>query len=155
MNKNRLVLGLFGIALAAAFYTNAHGYPEAAAQMPLIYSVTVALLSLAMVCSELMRWRAASRRDDSPPVATDEVEVRSRYLVTAVVFVLAVAYVAVIGTLGYLLSTLLFMALSLLLIRTVSVRFAVIGTVVLVSVVCLVFVQFLGLPVPLLPPAIA
>jgi len=53
------------------------------------------------------------------------------------------------------LATVLFMALALVLIRTVSVRFAVIGTVVLVAVVCLVFVQFLGLPIPLLPSAIA
>lgn len=155
MNKNRLVLGLFGMALAAAFYTNAHGYPEAAAQMPLIYSVTVGLLSLAIVCSELLRWRAARRSEALPSEAVDEVAGSPRYAVTALVFVLAIAYVAAITTLGYVLSTVLFMAVALLLIRTVSVRFAVIGTVVLVAVVCLVFVQFLGLPIPLLPSAIA
>lgn len=155
MNKNRLVLGLFGIALATAFFTNARGYPDAAAQMPLIYSVTVGLLSLAIVGSELLRWRAARRSEAAPPVATAEVAASPRYAVTALVFVLAIAYVAAITTLGYVLSTVLFMAVALLLIRTVSVRFAVIGTVVLVAVVCLVFVQFLGLPIPLLPSAIA
>jgi len=153
MNKNRLVLGLFGIALAAVFFTQAQGYPAAAAEMPLIYSVMVGLLSLAMLCSELLRWRAAARSDSSA-TAAEEVTARPRYAITAAVFALAVAHVALIGTLGYLLSTLLFMGVSLLLIRTVSVRFAAIGTVVLVVVVCLVFVQFLGLPVPLLPPAI-
>ncbi|AHL77514.1 hypothetical protein CH92_21480 [Stutzerimonas stutzeri] len=155
MNKNRLVLGLFGIALAAAFYTNAHGYPEAAAQMPLIYSVTVGLLSLAIVGSELLRWRAARRIEAVPPEAVDEVQGPPRYAVTALVFALAIAYVAAITTLGYVLATVLFMGVALVLIRTVSVRFAVIGTVVLVAVVCLVFVQFLGLPIPLLPSAIA
>ncbi|QGZ29076.1 tripartite tricarboxylate transporter TctB family protein [Stutzerimonas stutzeri] len=154
MNRNRLLLGLFGIAVAVVFFINAQGYPEAAAQMPLIYSVTVALLSLAMVCSELLRWRAANRSGAEPPAASEEAPAPARYAVTAAVFALAIAYVALIGTLGYLLSTVLFMAVALLLIRTVSVRFAVIGTVVLVAVVCLVFVQFLGLPVPLLPPAI-
>ncbi|MCQ4310392.1 tripartite tricarboxylate transporter TctB family protein [Pseudomonas stutzeri] len=155
MNKNRLALGLFGMALAAVFFVNAQGYPEAAAQMPLIYSVAVGLLALAMVCTELLRWRSASGLDAEPQVATEEGAPKPRYAVTALVFALAAAYVAVIGPLGYLLSTALFMALALLVIRTVSVRFAVIGTVVLVAVVCLVFVQFLGLPIPLLPPALS
>ena len=155
MNTNRLVLGLFGMALATAFFSNAQGYPEAAAQMPLIYSVTVGLFSLAMVCSELLRWRAARHREVEPAVASEAPVGPPRYAVTAFVFVLAIAYVAAITTLGYVLATVLFMALALVLIRTVSVRFAVIGTVVLVAVVCLVFVQFLGLPIPLLPSAIA
>lgn len=155
MNTNRLVLGLFGMALATAFFSNAQGYPEAAAQMPLIYSVTVGLFSLAMVCSELLRWRAARQREVEPAVASEAPAGPPRYAVTAFVFVLAIAYVAAITTLGYVLATVLFMALALVLIRTVPVRFAVIGTVVLVAVVCLVFVQFLGLPIPLLPSAIA
>lgn len=156
MNMNRLVLGVFGMALAAVFFINAQGYPEAAAQMPLIYSTLVALLSLAMVCSELLRWRAARRREAEPAVATEEEPTAPpRYAVTAAVFALAVAYVAAISTLGYLLSTALFMAVALLLIRTVSVRFSLIGTVVLVAVVCLVFIEFLGLPVSLLPSAIS
>ena len=155
MNANRLVLGLFGVALATVFLVNAQGYPEAAAQMPLIYSVTVGLFSLAMVCSELLRWRAARQREAEPAVASEAPAGPPRYAVTAFVFVLAIAYVAAITTLGYVLATVLFMALALVLIRTVSVRFAVIGTVVLVAVVCLVFVQFLGLPIPLLPSAIA
>ncbi|WP_413042862.1 tripartite tricarboxylate transporter TctB family protein [Pseudomonas sp. YJ42] len=155
MNMNRLVLGLFGMALAMVFFSNAQGYPEAAAQMPLIYSVTVGLFSLAMVCSELLRWRAARQREVEPAIPSEAPAAPPRYAVTALVFVLAIAYVAAITTLGYVLATVLFMALALVLIRTVSMRFAVIGTVVLVAVVCLVFVQFLGLPIPLLPSAIA
>ncbi len=124
--------------------------------MPLIYSVTVALLSLAMVASELLRRRPASDAAAAPAAEDGEpVAIRPRYLATAAVFALAIAYVATINTLGYLASTVLFMAAALLVIRTVSVRFALIATVVLVAVVCVVFVQFLGLPVPLLPPAIS
>lgn len=155
MNKNRLALGLFGLAVAVVFFVNAQGYPKAAAQMPLIYSVVVGLLASAMVCSELLRWRSVSGHEAEPPVATEEGAAKPRYAVTALVFLLAAAYVAVIGPLGYLLSSALFMGLALLVIRTVSVRFAVIGTVVLLAIVCLVFVQFLGLPIPLLPPAIS
>jgi len=157
MNKNRLALGLFGMALAATFFVNAQGYPEAAAQMPMIYSVMVGLLSLAMVCSELRLRQVASRREAEGPVVPEEGEDRAspRYAVTAAVFALAVAYVATISTLGYLLSTTLFMAGALVLIRTVSVRFSVIGSAVLMAVVCLVFIHFLGLAVPFLPSAIS
>lgn len=155
MNKNRLVLGLFGITLAAFFFINALTYPEAAAQMPLIYSVIVALLSLAMVGSELLSWRTEhGTHFDQQMAVTEREPVRSRYGATAIVFLLAIIYVAVIDTLGYLLSTVLFIALVLSVIRTVSVRFAVAGTVVLVVVICLVFIEFLGLPVPLLPSVI-
>ncbi len=108
MNTNRLVLGLFGMALATAFFSNAQGYPEAAAQMPLIYSVTVGLFSLAMVCSELLRWRAARQREVEPAVASEAPAGPPRYAVTAFVFVLAIAYVAAITTLGYVLATVLF-----------------------------------------------
>ncbi len=159
MNMNRVALGVFGIALATVFFVNAQGYPDAAAQMPMIYSVMVGLLSLAMVCSELLRLRASSRTepDASGSVGEGAAEstARPRYAITAAVFVLAVAYVASIGPLGYLLSTTLFMGLALVLIRTVSLRFSLIGTAVLIAVVCLVFIQFLGLPVPFLPSAIS
>lgn len=157
MNTNRLALGVFGIALAATFFVNAQGYPEAAAQMPMIYSVGVGLLSLAMVGAELLRWRGARLREAEGPVTAEEGTSGAppRYAVTAAVFALAVAYVAAISYLGYLLSTTLFMVGALLLIRTVSVRFAVIGTVVLIAVVGLVFIHFLGLAVPFLPSALS
>ncbi|GAB6387240.1 tripartite tricarboxylate transporter TctB family protein [Stutzerimonas marianensis] len=160
MNKNRLALGVFGMALAATFFIHGQGYPEAAAQMPLIYSVLVGLLSLAMVCSELLRLKPSRQRDRQRSTANgegaaEEVVARPRYAVTAGVFLLAAAYVATITSLGYLLSTALFMAIALLLIRTVSVRFSVMGTAVLMAVVCLVFIEFLGLPVPFLPSAIS
>ncbi len=155
MNKHRLLLGLFGIALAALFFVNARHYPHGAAEMPLIYSVIVALLSLAMIVTELVRSRTSAGAKGAATVEDGAVAVRPRYLAAAGVFALAIAYVALINTLGYLLATVLFMGAALLVIRTVSVRFALIGTASLVAIVCLVFVQFLGLPVPLLPPAIA
>ncbi|EXF44706.1 Tripartite tricarboxylate transporter TctB family protein [Pseudomonas sp. BAY1663] len=153
MNKHRVLLGLFGIALAGLFFVNALNYPAAAAEMPLIYSVTVALLSLAMVLAELLR-RAPAGSGEASDEASEE-RPRPRHAAAFAVFALAIAYVAAIDTLGYLLSTVAFMAVALLVIRTVSVRFALVGTVALVAVVCLVFIHFLGLPVPLLPPAIS
>ncbi|GGK00978.1 tripartite tricarboxylate transporter TctB family protein [Pseudomonas matsuisoli] len=155
MNKNRLILGFFGIAVAIVFFVDALQYPEAAAQMPLIYSVLVALLSLAMVGTELFGRRRTTAEVGNGSELPQEAPIKPRYLATAVVFLLAVAYMAALNTLGYLLSSVLFMAAALLVIRTVSLRFAVIGAAVLIAVVCLVFITFLGLPVPMLPPAIS
>ncbi|WP_206517243.1 hypothetical protein, partial [Xanthomonas euvesicatoria] len=51
---SRLVLGVFAIGIAATFYITALGYP---ANMPLIYSVVVALLGAAMVAQEIFSAR--------------------------------------------------------------------------------------------------
>ncbi|WP_110656759.1 tripartite tricarboxylate transporter TctB family protein [Salinicola halimionae] len=161
MNVSRLLLGVFGIALAGVFFFDASQYPRAAAQMPMIYAVAVALLSLAMVASELRFQRRASAYRETgttkvhDAVASDEANDASpaprRWAAVAAIFLLAVAYVAVMTTLGYVLATALFMALALAILRTVKWTFALIGGAVLIGMVCLVFVQFLGLPIPLLP----
>ncbi|WP_110686051.1 tripartite tricarboxylate transporter TctB family protein [Salinicola aestuarinus] len=185
MNVSRLLLGVFGIIVAATFYVAADDYPRAAAEMPVIYAVAVALLSLAMVLDELVfkRRRLAAReaggsdmasgssatstgganepsmRDASPqraaPAAADKDEATStggkRWLAVVAIFALAVAYVLTLQTLGYIFATALFMALALGVIGTVRWPFAVIGSAVLIAMICLVFIGFLGLPIPLLP----
>ncbi|WP_110667347.1 tripartite tricarboxylate transporter TctB family protein [Salinicola halophilus] len=170
MNVSRLLLGLFGIIVAATFYVAASDYPRAAAEMPVIYAVAVALLSLAMVLDEAVfkRRRLAARqamsasaepptRDASPQTTTADDEDAAapvggkRWLAVVAIFALAVAYVMSLETLGYVVGTALFMALSLAVLGTVRWPFAVIGSVVLIAVICVVFVWFLGLPIPLLP----
>jgi len=161
MNVSRLLLGLFGIVVAGVFFFDASQYPRAAAQMPMIYAVAVALLSLAMVASELRLLRRASAFRETEAteayeaVAADEANetppAPKRWAAVAVIFLLAVAYVAMMTTLGYVLATALFMALALAILRTVKWTFALIAGAVLIGMVCLVFVQFLGLPIPLLP----
>ncbi|MEC9483915.1 MAG: tripartite tricarboxylate transporter TctB family protein [Halomonas sp.] len=155
MNVSRVFLGISGVGVAVLFYVNALEYPDAAAQMPLIYSVTVGLLSLAMVISEMWKKKAASGPDtvdESEPRTTEEGGrgVRGR-VSAALVFALAVAYVPLIDVLGYLIATVLFMVATLAVIRTVTFKVATIGIAVLVTVICLVFIAFLGLPIPLLP----
>lgn len=155
MNVSRVFLGISGVGVAVLFYVNALEYPDAAAQMPLIYSVTVGLLSLAMVMSEVWKRKVASGSDavdEDGPHATEEGKGRMRGKISvALVFVLAVLYVPLIDMLGYLIATVLFMVATLAVIRTVSFKVAAIGIAVLVTVICLVFIAFLGLPIPLLP----
>lgn len=149
MNLSRLLLGLFGIAVAGVFFFDASSYPRAAAQMPMIYSVAVALLSLAMIVDELVfkRRRAIAGGQDEETAP----EAPKRWLAMVAISALAVGYVAVMATLGYIAATALFMAAALVILRTVGWRFALMAGAVLITVVCLVFVQFLGLPIPLLP----
>jgi len=153
MNISRLLLGLFGIAVAGVFFFDASNYPRAAAQMPMIYSVAVALLSAAMIGDELVlkRRRAiAGGQGRGKETAAAPAEPK-RWLAVAAIFALAMGYVALMTTLGYIVATALFMAAALAILRTVGWRFALIAGAVLIAVVCLVFVQFLGLPIPLLP----
>ena len=155
MNVCRLLLGVSGVALAVLFYVNALEYPDAAAQMPLIYSVTVGLLSLAMVMSEMWKRKTVSgpnTTDGGEPRDTEEGKGRVRGRISAaLVFSLTIAYVPLIDVLGYLIATVLFMVATLSIIRTVSLKVSVIGIAILVTVICLVFIAFLGLPIPLLP----
>ncbi|KAA0019712.1 tripartite tricarboxylate transporter TctB family protein [Salinicola corii] len=156
MNVSRLLLGVFGIVVAGVFFLDASQYPRAAAQMPMIYAVSVGLLSLAMVASELrlQRRAPATRGTVAEPVdrEADEASLAPRrWAAVAAIFLLAVGYVAVMTTLGYVLATALFMALALAILGTVKWAFALIAGAVLIGMVCLVFVQFLGLPIPLLP----
>lgn len=160
MNISRLVLGFFAIGIAATFYINAMGYPAKAANMPLIYSVAVALLGAAMVGQEvfsILRQLSAEGAATSNTAAPEEESVsgqaRHRKPWKAMlIFLLAAFYLYTISITGYLIATVGFMVVALAMIGHVSWRFAAIGIVVLVAVVCAVFIGFLGLPVPLLPP---
>lgn len=167
MNINRLTLGIFTIGIAATFYVNALGYPSRAANMPLIYSVVVALFGAAMVGQEVIgtlrrrRVGPATERVDSHSEGgissgEDSFAVqgsqRNKQWKAMVVFLLAALYIYSIALAGYLLATVAFMGISLAITGYVSLRFALVGIALLVTMVCLVFIGFLGLPVPLLPP---
>jgi len=158
MNTSRLVLGISGVGIALAFSIDSTGYPDQAAQMPLIYSAAVALLSLGLIVQELVSLRhrntvAVESGDAHLDEAADgdKSEAPGRLISVFITLVLAVIYAALINTAGYLLSTVAFMLAVLWLIRTVSVKFSLIGIAAVVAVICIVFIAFLGLPIPLLP----
>lgn len=166
MNRSRLVLGVFAIAVAATFYVTALGYPDKAANMPLIYSVVVALLGAAMVGQEVvstLRRRkmsadgaiVSSTDDASEETAVNGQESRRKPWKAMLIFLLAAFYLYSLSILGYLAATVGFMVVALAMIGHVSWRFAAIGIVLLVTLVCTVFIGFLGLPVPLLPPLLS
>lgn len=163
MNISRLVLAVFSIVVAGVFYVDALDYPAAAANMPLIYSVAVALLGVAMIVQEVVgaRRRATSCHDTAASNChklsdsqQEQEDPTPRHWKVALVFVLAAAYVYSIGWLGYVLATAMFMTLALSVVRHAGLRFSVIGVLLLIVMICLVFIAFLGLPVPLWPPVL-
>nr|WP_300315555.1 tripartite tricarboxylate transporter TctB family protein [Halomonas sp.] len=162
MNLSRLVFGVFAIGVAVTFFVTSMGYPQKAANMPMIYSVLVALLGAAMVSQEVIgsrRRRLTAEVGSSSSVPDEEGDASSTQhrqpWKAMLVFGLSILYLVSLSTVGYLLATAAFMAVALSVVRHVTWRFAAIGIVLLITVVCLVFIGFLGLPVPLLPPLLA
>ncbi|MBR9769909.1 MAG: tripartite tricarboxylate transporter TctB family protein [Gammaproteobacteria bacterium] len=167
MKLSRLLFGLFALGVATLFGVTSLGYPDAAARMPLIYAVVVGLFAIAMIVQELTahsRARAQASSSAAPTLEGSQLAEGeltegdsapappARPLKAMAVFVFAAVYIYSISWLGYVVATAAFMGLSLCLVRHVSLRFSLIGIAGLITVVCLVFIGFLGLPVPLLPP---
>ncbi|WP_348827856.1 tripartite tricarboxylate transporter TctB family protein [Halomonas sp. RT37] len=167
MKLSRLLFGLFALGVATLFGVTSLGYPDAAARMPLIYAVVVGLFAIAMIVQELTahsRARAQASSSAAPTLEGSQLAEGeltegdgapappARPLKAMAVFAFAAVYIYSISWLGYVVATAAFMGLSLWLVRHVSLRFSLIGIAGLITVVCLVFIGFLGLPVPLLPP---
>ncbi|WP_148255466.1 tripartite tricarboxylate transporter TctB family protein [Aidingimonas lacisalsi] len=151
MNTSRLVMGFFGLILAGFFYINALGYPGEAAQMPIIYSVAVAILSGFLILGELTRKRTVTEQGGEQDKSQSDTPRFDRMWRVASVYLLSVVYLIAIRYLGYIVSTVLFMSIVLLTVRTVSLRFSLIGIGGLTAVVGVVFLGFLRLPIPLFP----
>ena len=153
MNVSRLSLGAFGTFLAIFFFVNNIGYPTRAAQIPLIFSTVVGLLSVALIVQEVVVSRIRPRLATSGGPSEDTKKQHSGWGIAKAftIFGFALLYVYGIGIVGYFIATPLFLAASLFVVRGVSVRYAGIGVVALLSVIGLVFFHFLGLNMPALP----
>ena len=153
MNVSRLSLGAFGICLAIFFFVNNSGYPTRAAQIPLIFSTVVGLLSAALIVQEVVvaKIRPRMMTAGGPSQDTNKPYNRRGVAKAFTIFGLALLYVYGIGVVGYFIATALFLAASLLVVRGVSVMYAGIGAAALLFVIGLVFFHFLGLNMPVLP----
>lgn len=153
MNVSRLSLGAFGVFLAIFFFVNNIGYPTRAAQIPLIFSTVVGLLSLALIVQEVVVSKLQIGLATSGGPGADERKQRNgRGIAKAfIIYAFALMYVYGINVVGYFIATALFLTASLLVVRGVSVKYAGIGGAALLFVIGLVFFHFLGLNMPVLP----
>lgn len=153
MNMSRLSLGVFGTLLALFFFINNLGYPSRAAQIPLIFASAVGLLSLAWIIQELMLAKRAPKVavPVGGPASAQPPRSYHQYVKAFSIYVVALVYVYSIGVVGYFIASLLFMGISLLIVREVGVRYAAIGSLALLGTIGVVFFYFLGLNMPTLP----
>ena len=149
----RLILAACGLVVAAVFFGKSLGYPAAAARMPIIYAFAVGGLSLLLAAQAL--WSARARAATDEPSSVESAALHAGRVKLIGMILLTLAYVFLLFPLGYVIATLGFMVLGLLWLRRVSIPAAAAGTIVLVAVICLVFIWFLNLPIPLVPTMLA
>ncbi|WP_447529343.1 tripartite tricarboxylate transporter TctB family protein [Vreelandella sp. TE19] len=153
MNWSRLSLGVFGVGVALFFFINNLAYPARAAQMPLIFSTAVGLLAIALIVQELWgaRKRARLATAEGEDAASGASTPMQGYVKAFGIFLLALVYAYSINIVGYFIASIAFMAAALLIVREVSIKYALIGTLALLGTIGLVFFYFLGLNMPTLP----
>lgn len=173
MNSTILV-GVAALILAGVFYNQADGLPSVAQRLPVLLIWIVAGLAVLMIIEEIRKQRRLkleaslkSASEANLSMTSDGVAAEPEVLITpddddippepinwkaAIPFTAAlVAYVALIPTLGYIVTTIVFMTGVLLLGRTIRVSSAIFIAVGMTAFVWLVFIWTLGLPVPLFP----
>ncbi|MCB8887580.1 tripartite tricarboxylate transporter TctB family protein [Vreelandella malpeensis] len=153
MNWSRLSLGVFGVGLALFFFINNLAYPARAAQMPLIFSTAVGLLAVALIVQEIWvaRKRAQLVNAKGRGVDSGTFTPAQGYMKAFGIFLLALVYAYSIGIVGYFIASVAFMAAALMVVREVSIKYALIGTLTLLGTIGAVFFYFLGLNMPALP----
>lgn len=156
MNMSRLSLGVFGVCLAIFFFIHNIEYPARAAQIPLIFSTAVGLLSLAWIVQQVwsvrkLRRTAVGTSTFSSSITAAAPSAYGRYVKAFSIYAVALMYAYSIGVVGYFIASAMFMGLALLIVREVGVRYALVGSGALLGTIGLVFFYFLGLNMPMLP----
>lgn len=142
--QSRIILGVLGLGFAAMNVHAAGSYPASAAAMPLAYSAILAAMSLAMVASVAVPGLRPATSDTGP---MDKVgALRALALAVAIP-----VYILLLGPLGYLAATALFVVGLGLGFRVASPLYVLVGASIVGVTVWLLFVEFLRLPMPLFP----
>lgn len=166
MNSTVLV-SIGGLVLTVVFYLQAQKLPSMAKRLPGLLIWIVAILAILMLVEELIKKRKAKKqRDDDlqnehqahslldelhSEIADDEIKEPIHWRVLIFFSVAVVAYVLLIPWLGYLLSTVAFMAGVLIVSGASKWLLATSVGVGFTFFIWVVFVWFLRLPAPLLP----
>ncbi|MGK2907986.1 MAG: tripartite tricarboxylate transporter TctB family protein [Desulfuromonadales bacterium] len=144
--------------LTIVFFIDTLKMPKAAYQMPRLLIGVVALLSLLMVAEQVWLMRKGLNADlrDSPDdreavvTATASAPTERSSFIRIGVFVTALfLYVMTIETLGYFITTPLFLIGILSFLRSTKLPYAIAIAIGFTGFVYLLFVLFLNLPVPM------
>lgn len=149
--NSTLVLGTAAIIFALVLRTQTGAFPEVAQRLPLLLIWIIVGLVVLMFVEEFLKRRAALRATPGLVSAEEEPLPPIRWRVLAAFGTAIVAYVVLIPVVGYLITTPVFLAGSLLVAGTVAPAKAVAIGVGATAFVWFVFVWALSLPVPILP----
>ena len=132
-----LLFSIFAFAFAMFFYVEANSMVDSARLFPQIVAGLVFLLSVVMAFNA---WRSA-------PAEVKDAKINAKRLV--IYAAMLAAYIWSTDTVGYFITTPVFMIVSYLYLRAAGFFKAVAITAAFMVFVWLLFVQFLNLPVPL------
>jgi hypothetical protein len=149
--NSTLVLGTAAIIFALFLRTQTSAFPEVAQRLPVLLIWIIVGLALLMFVEEFLQRRAARRASGDLASADNEPLAPINLRVVAAFGVAIVMYVILIPVVGYLVTTPLFMAGSLLVARTLSPSKSILIGIGATAFVWAVFVWALSLPVPILP----
>lgn len=146
----RIFVATAAIALAVFFRHIAEGYPTAAARLPKLLGLIVILLGAAAIVSQVLRWRrqhAEGVLELLPPINAPALGIGAAFAA------LSIAYAGSITVLGYLIATPAFLLIAFGALRPIGWRNILLTTAAVTGVIWAVFINFLGLPMPLFPGA--
>ena len=146
-----LVLGTAAIIFALVLRTQTGAFPEVAQRLPVLLIWIIVGLAVLMFVEEFLQRRAARRASVGLANADIEPLAPINLPVVAAFGAAIVMYVILIPVVGYLVTTPLFMAGSLLVARTLSPWKSILIGIGATAFVWAVFVWALSLPVPILP----
>lgn len=149
--NSTLFLGAAAIIFVLVLRTQTGAFPEVAQRLPVLLIWIIVGLAVLMFVEEFLKRRAARRAAPGLPSIDEEALAPIKLRVVAAFGVAIVAYVILIPVVGYLITTPLFMAGSLLVARTVSPLKSILIGIGATAFVWFVFIWGLNLPVPILP----
>ena len=132
-----LLFSVFAFAFALFFYVEASSMSASAGMFPKIVAGLVFILSVVMAFNA---WRSA-------PAEENRVKINVKRLV--IYAAMLAVYIFTTETVGYFITTPVFMIVSYLFLKAAGFVKAVLITAAFMVFVYLLFVQFLNLPVPL------
>jgi len=138
----RMAFNVLLLGVPVYFFWNALGYSERARLIPVLISMVVLLLQLAVVASDILE--AARRSRDSDGAVAETMSLQREFLQVMIIVSWTLFYFTAVYLVGFLLGSFLFFASFLWLGARTSWSTALGGAVILVGFVWGLFVKLLS-----------
>ena len=150
--KGRIISGIIFLAISIAFYINGATKLKAAAfHYPRYIIIGVAVCSIILIFEGITKMSKAKAAGEAEAAAEEGKVVITRETVInlALVCAMTVAYIALLNILGYILTTILFIAGTLLVLRVKKIWLIVLVSVGVTMFLYFMFNNFLSVTLPI------